>query len=115
MRGGLKTLQRLAAVGSLSEFCQVADRKSLIEELNLVHDPSQRRYLQRLNFTTVLTAALVRGLAVVRGLVVNWWGTCIRDDVLESRRLAVAHINSGEDIDCHKMFGKCLLETHDEY
>lgn len=45
----------------------------------------------------------------------NWWGTCIRDDVLESRRLAVAHINSGEDIDCHIMFGNCLLETHNEY
>jgi hypothetical protein len=46
----------------LSDFCRIADRKSLIDELNLVHDPSQRRCLQRLSFTTVLTAALSKGL-----------------------------------------------------
>jgi hypothetical protein len=62
MGGGLKTLQRLAAVSSLSEFCRVADKKGLIDEPTLVNEPSTIPHLLRLDYTTALTAALVRGL-----------------------------------------------------
>lgn len=62
MRGGLRTLQRLATVATLSEFCRVADRKGLIDEVSLVYEASQLQYLLRQDFTKVMTAALVRGL-----------------------------------------------------
>jgi hypothetical protein len=65
MGGGLKTLQRLAAVSSLSEFCRVAEKKSLMDELILVQVGSMISFLQRQDFTTVLTAALVRGLELL--------------------------------------------------